>query len=99
MKSRFSIFINHVINSAVIVLLENSYVEWIFIDKCFFGNFADKIRSVTAKNYYIVEIGTIANIFCFFQSGTNKTFFACLLYTSDAADDLTRVDLGGRRIL
>src|SRR5665811_1276556 len=23
---------------------------------------------------------------------------ACLLYTSDAADDLTRVDLGGRRI-
>src|SRR5665811_2268140 len=22
--------------------------------------------------------------------------FACLLYTSDAADDLTRVDLGGR---
>src|SRR5665811_700597 len=24
--------------------------------------------------------------------------FLCLLYTSDAADDLTRVDLGGRRI-
>src|SRR5665811_787537 len=24
---------------------------------------------------------------------------SCLLYTSDAADDLTRVDLGGRRIL
>ncbi|GAB5856732.1 hypothetical protein JMUB7535_26830 [Staphylococcus aureus] len=23
----------------------------------------------------------------------------CLLYTSDAADDLTRVDLGGRRII
>src|SRR5665811_397985 len=26
-------------------------------------------------------------------------FCACLLYTSDAADDLTRVDLGGRRII
>src|SRR5665811_2625624 len=25
--------------------------------------------------------------------------YACLLYTSDAADDLTRVDLGGRRII
>src|SRR5665811_740099 len=25
--------------------------------------------------------------------------FPCLLYTSDAADDLTRVDLGGRRII
>src|SRR5665811_2593162 len=26
-------------------------------------------------------------------------FYGCLLYTSDAADDLTRVDLGGRRII
>src|SRR5665811_2597974 len=26
-------------------------------------------------------------------------FQGCLLYTSDAADDLTRVDLGGRRII
>src|SRR5665811_1844715 len=25
--------------------------------------------------------------------------YYCLLYTSDAADDLTRVDLGGRRII
>src|SRR5665811_1290835 len=28
-----------------------------------------------------------------------KVVAACLLYTSDAADDLTRVDLGGRRII
>src|SRR5665811_2628457 len=27
------------------------------------------------------------------------TRLPCLLYTSDAADDLTRVDLGGRRII
>src|SRR5665811_290380 len=27
------------------------------------------------------------------------SFTSCLLYTSDAADDLTRVDLGGRRII
>mgnify|MGYP002682059017 CR=1 FL=1 len=26
-------------------------------------------------------------------------FYSCLLYTSDAADELTCVDLGGRRIL
>ncbi|GAB5779886.1 hypothetical protein JMUB7523_26450 [Staphylococcus aureus] len=26
-------------------------------------------------------------------------YLSCLLYTSDAADDLTRVDLGGRRII
>src|SRR5665811_852737 len=29
----------------------------------------------------------------------NLLFNTCLLYTSDAADDLTRVDLGGRRII
>src|SRR5665811_1172561 len=29
-------------------------------------------------------------------AGTS-VFLRCLLYTSDAADDLTRVDLGGRR--
>src|SRR5665811_1698538 len=28
-----------------------------------------------------------------------KVIDVCLLYTSDAADDLTRVDLGGRRII
>src|SRR5665811_1084107 len=29
----------------------------------------------------------------------NIHVMSCLLYTSDAADDLTRVDLGGRRII
>ena len=29
----------------------------------------------------------------------DRTFNACLLYTSDAADDLLCVDLGGRRII
>src|SRR5665811_2631368 len=30
---------------------------------------------------------------------TTGALYICLLYTSDAADDLTRVDLGGRRII
>ena len=30
---------------------------------------------------------------------TNRLKYACLLYTSDAADDLIGVDLGGRRII
>ena len=34
-----------------------------------------------------------------FEKGHLLPFNACLLYTSDAADDLTRVDLGGRRII
>src|SRR5665811_600988 len=31
--------------------------------------------------------------------GEGEVTVTCLLYTSDAADDLTRVDLGGRRII
>src|SRR5665811_284224 len=33
------------------------------------------------------------------DTGLGGFLKACLLYTSDAADDLTRVDLGGRRII
>ena len=33
------------------------------------------------------------------NSGIDACILCCLLYTSDAADDLTRVDLGGRRII
>ena len=30
---------------------------------------------------------------------SREGYYACLLYTSDAADDLLCVDLGGRRII
>ena len=33
------------------------------------------------------------------STSTSSSFKACLLYTSDAADDLLCVDLGGRRII
>ena len=29
----------------------------------------------------------------------NRWFYTCLLYTSDAADERSSVDLGGRRII
>src|SRR5680860_1896771 len=35
----------------------------------------------------------------FIKDGTHQGQYACLLYTSDAADDLLCVDLGGRRII
>ena len=34
-----------------------------------------------------------------FRTGTRTVHSYCLLYTSDAADDLLCVDLGGRRII
>ena len=50
-------------------------------------NFIDKAFTVIAES--IVKIMPIAE----------KEKKACLLYTSDAADDSLRVDLGGRRII
>src|SRR5665811_2388041 len=53
----------------------------------------------------LLQAGLIAGIALKEQSaGGYETASApstdpCLLYTSDAADDLTRVDLGGRRII
>src|SRR5665811_2597799 len=40
------------------------------------------------------DIYPVSNFLFFFSM-----YLICLLYTSDAADDLTRVDLGGRRII
>ncbi|GAB5797752.1 hypothetical protein JMUB7518_28090 [Staphylococcus aureus] len=36
---------------------------------------------------------------CTFQGNESLIDYHCLLYTSDAADELDGVDLGGRRII
>src|SRR5665811_58049 len=41
------------------------------------------------------EVSGVATFYTQYKRHPN----GCLLYTSDAADDLTRVDLGGRRII
>ena len=55
-----------------------------------------------------VILNLINNAYRFTESGfvrltaradDNNVSITCLLYTSDAADDLLRVDLGGRRII
>ena len=38
-------------------------------------------------------------MFPFLVAGWDVSYVPCLLYTSDAADDSLRVDLGGRRII
>ena len=48
-------------------------------------------------------INSIMESSCFYGEFLNNSFkmqlLSCLLYTSDAADDLLCVDLGGRRII
>src|SRR5665811_2328902 len=51
---------------------------------------------------YYIEKGGVYVIIDTFKIGdymSRSYWCTCLLYTSDAADDLTRVDLGGRRII
>ena len=43
---------------------------------------------------YVVGTGHLRN-----SIGDESIFMTCLLYTSDAADDLIGVDLGGRRLM
>ena len=50
---------------------------------------------ITGAGFY----GEIACLKVYAVSIFNRVGIACLLYTSDAADDLLCVDLGGRRII
>src|SRR5665811_2393384 len=57
---------------------------------------------MTALGCHVQEYLTLRRSFGFKLEREEQLlaqFVACLLYTSDAADDLTRVDLGGRRII
>ena len=44
-----------------------------------------------------LEAHLLANLFSSFEK--ERIFSRCLLYTSDAADERSSVDLGGRRII
>ena len=56
---------------------------------------------VAAKlKWHILDSGAIYRAFALAASKRNiQIINTCLLYTSDAADDLLCVDLGGRRII
>src|SRR5665811_2597661 len=59
--------------------------------------------AVTATLKYLLENKVVDGVLAM-KRGKDiydgvPTLITCLLYTSDAADDLTRVDLGGRRII
>ena len=58
----------------------------------------DRSRTVLGE----VSFRTLATNFCFSVEGSNvspASCACCLLYTSDAADERSSVDLGGRRII
>ena len=54
------------------------------------------VWAITSNNEKIFS-GTDEGVYLSTNNGSNWT--ACLLYTSDAADERSSVDLGGRRII
>ena len=60
------------------------------------------IRDRVLTIYFLASLPTIKETLYTFSPGSRRArtrYLACLLYTSDAADDLLCVDLGGRRII
>src|SRR5665213_1883589 len=59
------------------------------------GNIVDRVAVAAAIRKALEDVGARPN-----SRGSDLTVvIPCLLYTSDAADDLLCVDLGGRRII
>ena len=58
----------------------------------------DSDHFVTETDRALDLLGTILPEARFLDDGETLTYF-CLLYTSDAADERSSVDLGGRRII
>src|SRR5659263_190252 len=60
-----------------------------------------QLWSEDAFNHALTSVDDVASKVLDFRYLNPQTgpFYVCLLYTSDAADDLLCVDLGGRRII
>ena len=58
----------------------------------------DRPESVKSK-LTIIPVGTIEEVLINALTEEVKPLITCLLYTSDAADERSSVDLGGRRII
>ena len=58
----------------------------------------DRIR-IVAEATDPEDARDIANTAAQVLVDQNREFYSCLLYTSDAADERSSVDLGGRRII
>ena len=56
------------------------------------------LESISGAGYEIDEHKVVDYILQEFKDKA-RTFYSCLLYTSDAADERSSVDLGGRRII
>ena len=65
------------------------------------GDFPDEYLKIHNQNSDIIGTTNPHNMYLLVQAqiGIFGLFSFCLLYTSDAADDSLRVDLGGRRII
>src|SRR5665811_1815645 len=101
--------------AAIVVAPKASRLERNTMDSCFFASQISTRRNSTGSSpsrfnrgkqiiwsrTTLQFCGTCTSSFTSYTalSFIRVTKYTCLLYTSDAADDLTRVDLGGRRLI
>ena len=72
--SQFPVFIDSVVDGAVIFFLKYRHMNNVFLYK-YFTVYFDHLHFPRAGEYNeIVNIGTVANIFIFAQRSTHKTF-------------------------
>ena len=71
-------------------------------DKILYHSQSNTLYAMSVKNQeiYIFQDGELKNVLGGLGSSkVNFQYLACLLYTSDDADDLLCVDIGGRRLI
>ena len=59
---------------------------------------ARRVEKVLEQHQFSAPLDATGILECY-TSGDPESFRSCLLYTSDAADERSSVDLGGRRII
>ena len=59
----------------------------------------DRVETIPGKNYMALELPNAKRQSIRLSEILGSQVYNCLLYTSDAADERSSVDLGGRRII
>ena len=75
---------------------DNNTYKLVFQDE-FEGNELDRTKWIT--HFPFSDDGSENCESCRYLGSNNSVFMDCLLYTSDAADERSSVDVGGRRII
>ena len=73
-EAGLSVFVYHIVDSALVVFLKHCYVYDILLYILFFSYFGNVHRTAFGKDYHIVYLTAIAYVLVFAQACTHKAF-------------------------